>query len=182
MLRFFYFYLKSFFVENELNFRKALPEDAGEIWQILKQSIHRRFLDGSQQWQDGYPNPETVESDIQRQIGYVLTENGKIAVYAAVIFNFEPAYEKIEGEWLSHGDFNVVHRVAVSEDFAGKGYAVEIFRRIEQMTAEQNIPSIKVDTNFDNGAMLHILGKLGYTYCGEVYFRGSARKAFEKVL
>ena len=26
----------------------------------------------------------------------------------------------------------------------------------------------KVDTNFDNAAMLHILKKLGYTYCGEV--------------
>ncbi|MFT4092143.1 MAG: hypothetical protein QM640_00795 [Niabella sp.] len=39
-----------------------------------------------------------------------------------------------------------------------------------------------VDTNFDNAPMLHILNKLGYIYCGEVFFRGAARKAFEKVL
>jgi hypothetical protein len=39
-----------------------------------------------------------------------------------------------------------------------------------------------VDTNFDNLPMLNIFEKLGYTYCGEVYFRGSARRAYEKVL
>jgi hypothetical protein len=30
--------------------------------------------------------------------------------------------------------------------------------------------------------MISIFEKAGYTYCGEVYFRGSPRKAFEKVL
>lgn len=40
----------------------------------------------------------------------------------------------------------------------------------------------KVDTNFDNAAMLHLLKKLGYTYCGEVYLAGGERKAFEKLL
>ena len=169
-------------MEGELNFRKAVTADSGEIWKILQQSIERRRLDGSSQWQDGYPNEETVHSDIEHGIGFVLTENDKIAAYSAVIFNDEPAYEEIEGKWLTDGEFNVVHRVAVSDDFAGKGYATEIFRRIEDFTRVQNIPSIKVDTNFDNSAMLRILQKLGYTYCGEVYFRGSARKAFEKIL
>lgn len=36
--------------------------------------------------------------------------------------------------------------------------------------------------NFDNAAMLHILKKLGYTYCGEVYLAGGERKAFETSL
>ena len=36
--------------------------------------------------------------------------------------------------------------------------------------------SAKVVTNFDNAAMLHILKKLGYTYCGEVYLAGGERK------
>lgn len=36
--------------------------------------------------------------------------------------------------------------------------------------------------NFDNASMLHLLKKLGYTYCGEVYLAGGVRKAFEKLL
>lgn len=40
----------------------------------------------------------------------------------------------------------------------------------------------KVDTNFDNAAILHLLKKLGYTYFGEVYLAGGERKAFEKLI
>lgn len=39
-----------------------------------------------------------------------------------------------------------------------------------------------LDTNFDNAAMLHILKKLDYTYCGEVYLAAGERKAFEKLI
>lgn len=167
---------------QNVNFRKATSEDSDKIWQILQQAILRRKNDGSKQWQDGYPNPETVQTDIEKGIGYVLTENNEVVAYSAIIFNDEPAYDAIEGKWLSNGEFNVVHRVAVSDEVAGKGFATEIFRRIEDFSIQNNIFSIKVDTNFDNLAMLHILKKLGYIYCGEVYFRGSARKAFEKIL
>jgi hypothetical protein len=64
----------------------------------------------------------------------------------------------------------------------GKGIATKLFEKIEGLSIENNIYSIKVDTNFDNVPMLKILDKLKYTYCGEVYLRGSARKAFEKLL
>lgn len=169
-------------MKSEIIFRKATQDDADEIWKILQQAIERRRLDGSLQWQNGYPNPETVNSDIEKQIGYVLTENDRVVAYSAVLLNDEPAYKNIEGKWLSDGDFNVVHRVAVSEEVAGKGYAIEIFRRIEDFSRQNGIFSVKVDTNFDNAAMLHILKKLGYTYCGEVYLSGGVRKAFEKLL
>lgn len=169
-------------MKSEIKFRKATQDDADKIWKILQQAIDRRRRDGSLQWQNGYPNPETVNSDIEKQIGYVLTENDRVVAYCAVLLNDEPAYENIEGKWLSDGDFNVVHRVAVSDEVAGKGYATEIFRRIEDFSRQNGIFSVKVDTNFDNAAMLHILKKLGYTYCGEVYLSGGVRKAFEKLI
>ena len=53
---------------------------------------------------------------------------------------------------------------------------------IEEFALDHNIYSVKADTNFDNFAMMKSFEKAGYTYCGEVYFRGSARKAYEKVL
>ncbi|WP_277110621.1 GNAT family N-acetyltransferase [Chryseobacterium taklimakanense] len=169
-------------MKSEIKFRKATQDDADKIWKILRQAIDRRRRDGSLQWQNGYPNPETVNSDIEKQIGFVLTESDRVVAYCAVLLNDEPAYENIEGKWLSDGDFNVVHRVAVSDEVAGKGYATEIFRRIEDFSRQNGIFSVKVDTNFDNAAMLHILKKLGYTYCGEVYLSGGVRKAFEKLI
>ena len=162
--------------------RKAQIPEAEIIWQILQQAIERRRKDGSNQWQDGYPNLEVVKTDISLGKGYVLEIDNAIAAYAALVFNDEPAYYEIIGDWLTNDDFLVIHRVAVSNDFLGKGIAVLLFQKLEDFAKENQVFSIKVDTNFDNLAMLHILEKLDYQYCGEVYFRGSARKAFEKVL
>jgi hypothetical protein len=38
------------------NFRKATPSEIPQIWDILRKSTARRKEDGSNQWQDGYPN------------------------------------------------------------------------------------------------------------------------------
>jgi GNAT superfamily N-acetyltransferase len=169
-------------MNSETQLRKAEITDKDVIWDILQQAIERRRKDGSTQWQQGYPNINTVESDIEKGFGFVMTVGGEIAVYTALILNDEPAYSTIEGAWLSNGEFVVVHRVAVDEKFAGQGMTKKLFDHIEDFTKSHGIQSIKVDTNFDNVAMLKILESKGYTYCGEVYLAGGIRKAFEKII
>ncbi len=166
----------------DYTFRKAVLSDAQEIWKILKQAIERRKLDGSLQWQDGYPNLAIVEKDISEEAGFVLSENGKIVAYLAAYINYEPAYADIQGKWLTEGDFIAIHRVAVAEEYLGKGLAKQLLQEMESTTISKGIWSLKADTNFDNQAMIHLFEKRGYVYCGEVYFRGSARRAYEKVL
>ncbi|MDI5894966.1 GNAT family N-acetyltransferase [Flavobacterium algoritolerans] len=164
------------------HFRKAELSEIAPIWEILQQAIQRRKEDGSNQWQDGYPNPEVIQKDIEKEEAFVLVDGETIIGYSAVLINDEPAYEKIEGNWLTNGDFVVLHRVAISEKYLGKGLAKMILKCIEEFAVNNNIYSIKADTNFDNIAMMKIFESSGYTYCGEVYFRGSPRKAYEKVL
>ena len=166
----------------EINFRKASIEDAASVWEILQQAIRRRKSDGSKQWQSGYPNPETVKDDIQNGYCYVLTSDEKIIASTALIFNNEPTYDVIDGAWLSLGDFLVIHRMAVADEVLGRGIASHFFELIEEFAKENGVFSIKVDTNFDNHAMLRILEKLNYIYCGEIQVRDGARKAFEKLL
>lgn len=167
---------------EKLSLRKADFSEIPQIWEILQDAIEQRRLDGSTQWQDGYPNELSIENDINNGYAYVLTENESILCYAAIIFDKEPAYDDIEGKWLTNGDYVVVHRVAVSKLAKGKGIATKLFESIEGLSVKNNVYSIKVDTNFDNIPMLKILDRLKYTYCGEVYFRGSARRAYEKRL
>jgi GNAT superfamily N-acetyltransferase len=169
-------------ITENLILRKADISEVPQIWSILQDAIEQRRQDGSTQWQDGYPNELTIQNDIQNEYAYVLTENESILCYAAIIFEKEPAYEEIQGKWLTNGDYAVVHRVAASKLAKGKGIATKLFKNIEQICITNNIYSIKVDTNFDNTPMLKILEKLDYSYCGEVFFRGAARKAFEKKL
>lgn len=166
----------------EYQFRQAIYSEASQIWQILKNAIKRRKKDGSNQWQDGYPNMEVVKSDIENKIGFVLTQNDTIIGYTAVIINDEPDYINIEGRWLSDQDFVVYHRVAVSEEFLAKGMAKKMIKLIEKYALSKNIYSLKADTNHDNIPMMKIFEKLGYSFCGIVYIRKSPRRAYEKVL
>lgn len=165
------------------NFRLANTGDAPEIWEIISDAIRRRKEEGSTQWQDGYPNPEVIKNDISRKAGYVLCHGETIIGYIVIMANDEPEYARLRGKWLTEGDFIVFHRVAVHADYLGKGLAKYMIKSIENIARELRIYSIKADTNYDNKAMLRIFESLGYTYCGEVTFRGTnVRMAFEKVL
>lgn len=165
-----------------IEFQSANQDQVAAIWTILQEAIARRKADGSTQWQDGYPNPNVIQSDIDKKAAYVVLVDGCVVGYTALLVNDEPAYADLQGEWLTTGDFIVFHRVAISERYLGRGLAKKLLLFIEEYAVAHKIYSIKADTNFDNHAMMSIFDTLGYRYCGEVYFRGTPRKAYEKVL
>lgn len=168
---------------EEWRFRKAAQEDGAKIWDIFENAILKRKLEGSDQWQDGYPNINVIESDIERGTGFVAVDKDEnIAGYIAVIFEIEPAYEILEGTWLSNETYTTVHRIAVSQQTPIKGLGTWLLKMAESVSIENGVWSMRADTNFDNYAMLRVFEKLGYQYCGTVYFRGGARRAFEKLL
>lgn len=161
-------------------FRLAIEKDHSQIWEAIQFAIEQRRLDGSTQWQKGYPNADTIHQDIEKKIGYVLFADDKLCAYAAISDQPDPNYTPIKGEWLTNGKYLVVHRIAISEAASGKGFASILFQEFEQLAAQLNISSIKMDTNFDNAIMLHLLNKFGYSHCGEVQISGEPRMAFEK--
>jgi len=168
---------------DERKLRKAGIQDLNRIWTIIQQAILKRKEEGSTQWQDGYPNPSLIANDISNGYGYIcLDQDDRILAYVALIFAIEPAYEEIEGNWLSEHPYACIHRLAVNQEPYTKGVATWIMHAVEPICVDSGYYSIRVDTNFDNVGMLRVFEKLGYQYCGEVFFRGAARKAYEKVL
>ncbi|MDO4880171.1 MAG: GNAT family N-acetyltransferase [Capnocytophaga sp.] len=161
---------------------KATLDDFASVWDIILFAKETRRLEGSTQWQDGYPNEENIKNDIINQNAYVIRDKDTILAYAAIIFDKEEAYENIEGNWISNYEYTTIHRIAISEKAKGLGLGTIIMQESESISLQHNIRSIRIDTNYDNQPMLRILEKLGYTFCGYVYFRNSQRMAFEKVL
>ncbi|MDO4727691.1 MAG: GNAT family N-acetyltransferase [Bacteroidota bacterium] len=169
--------------ESATTVHKAQITDLEAVLEIISFAIASRKKEGSNQWQDGYPNQEVITNDIEQEQAYVVECEGKIKAYFVLIFGVEPAYELLAKEsWQSNQKYAVVHRVAVGKDSKGRGLGRWILQKVEDLCIEQNYSYIRIDTNFDNASMLCILKKLGYRYCGKVYFRGSERLAFDKVL
>lgn len=174
---------------DSILFRHAVQADASAAWSVLESAKRRMKAQGRTQWQGAYPSEESVRDDIRKGYGYVLevmpehdgTGYHGIAAYGAVVFDGEPAYGSIDGRWLSGGPYVVVHRLAVAEDCLGHGLAELFLGRTADLALSRGITSFKVDTNYDNVQMLHILGKLGFVRCGTVMYE-SPRLAFEKIL
>ncbi len=163
-------------------FRKAEKRDTEQIWQIILQAKEQMRLRGSMQWQTGYPAVENIADDVEKGYGYVMCEADNVIAYAAVVFDGEPAYETIEGKWLTNLPYVVVHRLAVAVAMKQRGIGALFMQETEALARGRNVQSFRVDTNFDNLYMQKILAKTGFTYCGEIMYDGNARMAYEKVL
>ena len=166
----------------QLTFRKATAEDAARIWEIILQAKAQMLRQNKQQWDETYPLPENIASDIRNGYAYVLCNESRIIAYAAVVFDGEPAYNSIDGRWLSEQPYVVVHRLAVADEMKQKGIASLFMQKIEELSRSLGIHSFKVDTNFDNFYMHKMLEKLGFSYCGEISYQRGSRMAYEKLL
>lgn len=163
-------------------FRKATVNDVPQVMRIINDAVSRMLNEGKCQWSRSYPGPEHILADIQAHCAYVLCDERVVLAYGAVMIDGEPAYRALEGEWLSDGHYVVVHRLAVSMNKQSRGNGARFMKAVEHMAASEGIGSFKVDTNFDNDRMLHLLDKLGFERCGTIQYPQGERIAFEKLI
>lgn len=167
----------------EFLFRQAEAIDLTEIMAIISQAVSRMMEEGKQQWDTAYPTSRHIAEDIGSGDAYVIVHERKVVAYGAVVFTGEPAYDSLQGRWLSEGrSYVVVHRMAVAQSMQGRGLGVKFLKYVEELAKSRRVCSFRIDTNFDNFPMLHILEKCGFAYCGDIWFCGGARRAYEKLM
>ncbi|QJA08114.1 GNAT family N-acetyltransferase [Romboutsia sp. CE17] len=167
-----------------MNLRKSTEHDVNSIMNIIQQAQEYFKENGIDQWQNGYPNHDTIKNDINNEESYVLVSNDDIIATASLSFNGEETYNVIyDGEWLSYDKYAVIHRVAVQSNCKGKGISGKVFDKLEKICLSNNIRSIKIDTHKDNISMQNLLKKCGFKQCGRILLTdNSERIAFEKLL
>ncbi|HEY5586055.1 MAG TPA: GNAT family N-acetyltransferase [Ruminiclostridium sp.] len=167
-----------------MEFRKAVETDVNSIINIIKQAQAYFKENGINQWQDNYPNVETVKKDISNKNGYVLLKDNNVVGTIAVTFDGEKTYDSIyDGEWISNHEYAVIHRIAVDANYKGLGLASVIIKNTEEICFNKGVHSIKVDTHRENVSMQKLLQKNRFQYCGIIYLEDKSKRiAFEKTL
>ena len=159
--------------------RRTSKEDVKKICEIIDQAKQYMKNSGIDQWQNGYPNEETILEDIQTQTSYVLVDNCVVGTMRFLIED-DPDYGYIEGNWKTNGRYGVIHRIAIDENCKGKSYAKVLVDEAIQMCLNDNVHSLRIDTHFDNSSMRKFLKKNHFEECGIVYIRGvDKRIAYE---
>ena len=155
--------------------RKATQSDYNRIMEIYE--IARSFMaetGNPHQWGDlGYPYPDLIKEDIEKQRLLVIIENETVEGVFFWSLGADPTYVEIDGQWLNDKPYGVIHRIA------GSGRVKGILKTAVEYGLQFS-DSIKIDTHVDNTVMQSALEKLGFKYCGMVYLpHGVWMKAYQ---
>ncbi len=155
--------------------RKAVESDYNRIMEIYENA--RLFMaetGNPHQWGDlGYPYPDLIKEDIEKQRLLVITENETVEGVFFWSLGVDPTYVEIDGQWLNDKPYGVIHRIA------GSGRVKGILKTAVEHGLQFS-DNIKIDTHVDNTVMQSALEKLGFKYCGMVYLpHGVWMKAYQ---
>lgn len=168
-----------------MEFRLSTKNDIKRIFKIISDAQEYFKKNNIDQWQNGYPNEETILIDVNNGESYVLIDEQNIVGVCTISFRSEPTYNKIYyGNWSQKDAlYGVIHRIAVESSLKKKGLGTFIFENAEKIALENNIKNLRVDTHEDNKPMQGLILKSNFVYRGIIYVKdGSKRLAFEKIL
>ena len=172
-----------------MQFRPSTLQDIEEMTGIANDAVLYLKEHNINQWQKGYPTRDNLLSDLDKGIGYVAEDRGRLVALCAVTFEEEAAYSALRGAgWLTEGNnYAVVHRMCVAADCHGLGYPALMFDAIETLVLERGAESVRIDTHPENFLMQRTISKAGFTCCGEILVLGTpeageTRLAYEKLL
>ena len=139
----------------KIDFRPAFMKDFDGCWTVINEAREQMIKSGRHQWTEQYPAYKDI---------------------------LEPAYEFLEGKWLTNSNYYVIHRFATLPKLQREGYARIFINKVCSLCEVEHVPSIKVDTNYDNLPMVSLLSSMGFCLCGKVsYGERGLRFAFEKI-
>ena len=153
---------------------KAELQDLETLMAIIDEAKSFLKANNVDQWQDGYPNLESLSEDIEENHLYKVVQDNEILGLFALI-DYEETYNVIDGLWRCDKPYVAIHRVAISNKFKGQNKVKEIFDYVKKSHSY-----IRIDTHSDNKAMQKALLKNGFELCGTIYLKdGNPRLAFD---
>ena len=135
--------------------REAKQTDMPDIMKVMEAAKKIMRSSGNMhQWGEGYPSEAVITSDMEKNGGFVIEDEGRVVGYFAFLPSPEPAYHKIyDGKWLDDElPYHVVHRIASYPD------AHHIFSDMIDFCFAHDT-NIRIDTHRDNTIMQHNLQK-----------------------
>ena len=160
---------------------QAVSEDLSVCIDIIREGRAFQQEQGFIQWTESYPNPALIEEDIRTGSGYLFKVDGEPAGYMFLSFNGDPSYDEETCGWRADVPYAVVHRIALSRRFAGRGLSDIIFESVRDLCRARGVRCIRIDTDSHNKRMQHVLQKCGFVRCGTVLFEGDAKLTYDNL-
>ena len=161
--------------QAEINAILAMIKEAQEDFKSLE-------ID---QWQDGYPNIETIKLDINLKRGYTIYLDDKIVGYCVIDFEHDPNYEIVyDGQFHNEHHYATIHRFVIKRSYQRLHLGSQAFELIDELVKSKDVDTIRIDTHVQNLKMRGLIKKSQFQYCGIIKLNGTddERLVFDKTL
>jgi ribosomal protein S18 acetylase RimI-like enzyme len=162
-----------------LRFRKAKPEDLNAVLALTNECIGLMRSEGIDQWDESYPDRQTLEEDVQEQTLYVCEMDQKICASATLNRFQDPEYASVSWK-LQQSPVAVIHRLMVAPKSQGQGIAKNFVSYLERQARLYGFRSIRLDAFMKNPRAIQLYEKLGYGRLGTIQLRKGQFWCFEK--
>lgn len=165
----------------ELKVRKAAHADLAGVMALIRRAVRRLDEAGIFQWDEIYPDEETLKADTERGELYLLEKDGSIAAVFVVNQDCDPAYG--EGQWrYPDTAYRVIHRLCVDPSFQNGGVGSMALREAEAVIRSAGMETVRLDAFAANPAALRMYERQGYRKAGEITLRKGRFYLYEKKL
>ncbi len=166
-----------------MTIRKAYKEDLIKIMKMYESCVAGMIKNGIDQWDDTYPDTQTIAQDLENQTYYVAEEKKVIVGGINIDKNQDLTYLDVNWEDTSN-QFLVVHRLAVKEEFWNKKIGKNLMLFTEKMAIKRGLKSIRLDTYSGNLKAMDFYIKLGYRKLGAINLKPNKNEyyCFEKII
>lgn len=123
---------------------------------------------GIHQWDEYYPDTETIRHDINQGELYIAAIAGEVVGGVTLNRNQDPEYSQIT--WRCPSPALVVHRLCVSPSHQGSGIGSDLMAFAEQYTRDARLGSVRLDVYSDNAIAVNFYKRLGYGIAGQFSF------------
>ncbi len=150
-----------------------------DAYSIIEDAIAFLAEQKIDQWQDNYPNKNTLIVDINNKSAFVLVDDeGDLLAYASISLDKEILYEEID-TWKCNNTYAILHRTAVNANYRNMGIFKSLINEISLYLKTLNVSCIRIDTHPDNKIMIKSLQSCGFIEVGSMIYDQGLRLAFE---
>ena len=144
----------------------ASPADKNKIL-----ALYKTMLYGPADWNENYPNEETIEFDMSRDALFVM-KNDDDEVIAAISIDKDNEVDSLpywDKSLAPSGEFS---RICVRKDMQNKGIARQMILHVFDVMRKDGKKGAHILVKTGHEAALALYGKLGFKTVGECFMYG----------
>ena len=163
--------------------RQAKISDLNNIMRMYDSCVKKMISIGVDQWDETYPNLETIKEDIKSRTYYVALKKNFIVGGVNIDTIQDKTYLAINWE-DKYNKFLVVHRLAVDGKYWKNKIGKQLMLFAEKKVLEKKLNSIRLDTYSNNPQAILFYEILGYKKLGAINLKPNKNEyyCFEKII